>query len=54
MTVFVKWDPLHKKVVCVHSEYYGTCPACIEAQNKLHEAGCFLIEDWMEFEVKKP
>ena len=53
MRVFVKRDPLHGKVICVHKFSYGMCPACQEAQKKLHEAGCFLIEDGIEFEVQE-
>ena len=53
MNVFVKWDPIHKRVVCIHTTRYGNCPECLKFQEDLKEIGCFLIEEGMEFRVQE-
>ena len=33
--VFVKWNPLHERVICVHLDELGECKKCIEARESL-------------------
>lgn len=50
--VYVKWNTLHEKVVCVHTDEDSTCPACEKAWEDIKHTGYCLKGDW--FEVNLP
>ena len=44
--VYVKWNPLHEKVVCVHSKEDEECALCEEAYEILENTPYFVTGEW--------
>ena len=44
--VYVKWNPLHEKVVCVHSKEDEECELCEEAYEALVNTPYFVTGEW--------
>jgi hypothetical protein len=46
--VFVKWDPVLEKVICVHSTEEGSCEKCraVEIENRKHSY--WVGGDWFD------
>jgi hypothetical protein len=44
--VYVKWNPLHERVVCVHSRMDEECELCKEAYEALENTPYFLHGEW--------
>ena len=53
MIVYVTFDPLIERVLCVHSEYDMTCESCEKAFSENNNRGAYHISS-MEFEVIQP
>lgn len=49
--VYVRWNPLHENVVCVHSDEELECHKCIEARKKLEGTNYFLDGEWFEIDL---
>ncbi len=50
MKVWVIFDPLYEKVLCVHSEEDQDCPNCIDISNERIKKGSYHIEQ-AEYDV---
>ena len=46
--VYVRWNPLHEKVVCVHSSEESECIHCIEEREKVKGTAYSLEGKWFE------
>jgi len=44
--VYVKWNPLHERVVCVHTNEEDSCPACDKVREEIKDTGYFLNGNW--------
>ena len=44
--VYVKWNPLHERVVCVHTNENDSCPACDKALEDIKNTGYHLLGEW--------
>ena len=44
--VYVKWNPLHERVVCVHSKEGEECALCEEAYEALENTPYFVTGEW--------
>jgi len=44
--VYVKWNPLHEKVICVHSKEDEECELCEEAYEALKNTPYFISCEW--------
>lgn len=49
--VYVKWNPLHECVVCVHSSEDEMCEACVEAYEAVKNTGYYLKGDWFKVQT---
>jgi hypothetical protein len=54
--VYVIWNPLHEKVVCVHSSEELECLHCIEEREKVKDTAYSLEGKWFKIDDngKKP
>ena len=52
-TVYVRWNPILEKVVCVHTTPEGTCPECDAAREEVERAG-YAFEEGAPFIVQDP
>jgi hypothetical protein len=52
--VYVKWDSLHEKIVCVHSSKDNECHLCKKAHEVLDNVPYFLHGGWYEIDAKEP
>ncbi len=50
--VYVTYNPLNERVVCVHSEEDKYCEKCVKEREGLEGSGYFLEEFEMEVETK--
>jgi hypothetical protein len=48
MKVYVIWNPLHERVVCVHSSEELDCKYCIEEREKIKGTAYSLGGKWFE------
>ena len=48
MKVYVRWNPLHERVVCVHSSEDLECKHCIEECEKIKDTAYSLYGKWFE------
>jgi hypothetical protein len=48
MKVYVIWNPLHERVVCVHSSEELECKNCIEESEKIKDTAYSLGGEWFE------
>jgi hypothetical protein len=48
--VYVKWNPLSERVVCVHSQENAECPKCKNIAEKLENSFYFLQGSWHEID----
>ena len=48
MKVYVRWNPLHERVVCVHSSEDLECKNCIEESEKIKDTAYSLNGKWFE------
>ncbi len=46
--VYVRWNPLHEKVVCVHSSEESECIHCVEEREKVKGTAYSLEGNWFE------
>ena len=44
--VYVIWNPLHERVVCVHSSENKHCKLCDDEREKIKNTGYFLEGKW--------
>lgn len=44
--VYVKWNPLHERVVCVHLFDDDECPKCIKEKEELKNTPYYLKGEW--------
>jgi hypothetical protein len=51
--VYVTWNPLQEKVVCVHTNSDDWCDKCKSATELLKDTPYFLQGDWFDVEVEK-
>jgi len=50
--VYVKWDSLHERIVCVHSSEDNECHLCKKAHEVLDNGPYFLHGGWYEIDAK--
>jgi len=50
MKVYVTWDPLYEKVVCVHDKPKRWCLKCKEIEERANKTHCYYPEEG-EFEL---
>ena len=48
--VYVKWNPLHEKLVCAHSTEEDTCELCETASELLENTPYFLHGEWLSID----
>lgn len=48
--VYVRWNPLHERVVCVHSSDELECNHCIEEREKIKDTAYRLEGKWFEID----
>ena len=49
LKVFVNWDPLFERVICVHKTEEGVCEKCEAIQERAIKESCYFVEgDWFE------
>jgi hypothetical protein len=48
--VYVRWNPLHERVVCVHSSDELECEKCIEEREKIKNTPYILNGKWFEID----
>jgi hypothetical protein len=48
--VYVIWNPLHERVVCVHSSDELECKKCIEERNNVKGTAYSLEGEWFEID----
>ena len=48
--VYVIWNPLHERVVCVHSSEGLECSHCIEEGKKIKDTQYSLQGEWFEID----
>jgi hypothetical protein len=48
--VYVIWNPLYERVVCVHSSDGLECKKCIEERENLKDTGYSLEGKWFEID----
>ena len=48
--VYVTWNPLHEKVVCVHTNSDDWCDKCKSTTELLKDTPYFLQGEWFEVE----
>jgi len=41
--VFVTWDPLYERVVCVHDKLEDTCKKCEKIRRKRNKSGAYYL-----------
>lgn len=46
--VYVRWNPLHERVVCVHTNEDDSCPACDKAREDIKNSPYFLEGNWFK------
>ena len=46
--VYVRWNPLHEKVVCVHTTEDDFCDKCKLVKELLENTPYFLQGDWFD------
>jgi len=46
--VYVRWNPLHERVVCVHSSEESECIHCVEEREKVKGTAYSLEGKWFE------
>lgn len=51
--VYVRWNPLHEKVVCVHTNQDDWCDKCEKARELLENTPYFLQGDWFKINKNK-
>jgi len=50
--VYVVWNPLHERVVCVHTSEDESCPKCDEVRELIKKTGYFLEGNWFDVDVQ--
>lgn len=50
--VYVRWNPLHERVVCVHADEDDSCQACDEEREKIKHTAYSLEGDWYDVKEK--
>jgi len=48
--VYVRWNPLHERVVCVHSSEELECKKCINEYEKVKNTAYSLEGKWFEID----
>jgi hypothetical protein len=48
--LYVRWNPLHERVVCVHSSEELECKKCIEEREKVKGTAYSLEGKWFEID----
>lgn len=50
--VFVTYDPLYERIVCVHEKLQSDCKKCEVLRRKRNKKGCYHLET-QRFKIKK-
>lgn len=48
MKVYVKWNPLYERVVCVHENPIDTCSDCEKEEEIVKETAYFIEGQWFK------